>query len=211
MDLTHPMQSVIPSAHGAVLGVLARTEEPLSGRRVADLTRPKFTQTRVNDVLQQLAASGIALRESRPPSNLYRLNREHVAAEGILALAGMWATLLGRMRAELENWSVPPKAAWLFGSAARGEAGQDSDIDILLVRPVDALESEGTAAVWQRQTDALSEHVTAWAGNSCEVLEMDAPDLRAAVERDDRLIRDLREQAVVLAGRDARSTLRRKV
>ena len=40
MDLTDPMQSVIPSAHGAVLSVLARTDEPLSGRRVAELTRP---------------------------------------------------------------------------------------------------------------------------------------------------------------------------
>ena len=29
MDLANSMQSVIPSAHGAVLGVLARTDEPL--------------------------------------------------------------------------------------------------------------------------------------------------------------------------------------
>ena len=74
MDLANPMQSVIPSAHGAVLGVLARTDEPLSGRRVAELTRPRFTQTRVNAVLQNLAHAGIVLRESHPPANLYRLN-----------------------------------------------------------------------------------------------------------------------------------------
>jgi predicted nucleotidyltransferase len=211
MDLTNPMQSVIPSAHGAVLSVLARTDEPLSGRRVAELTRPRFAQTRVNAVLQKLADSGIVFRESRPPANLYRLNQNHVAAEGILALAGMWATLLSRIRAELANWSVPPEAAWLFGSAARREAKADSDIDILVVAPAGALQREETSHVWQLQTDALAENIRAWTGNPCEVLEMDATELDAAVDRDDRLVRDLRDQSVVLAGDDARILLRRKV
>jgi len=211
MDLTDPMQSVIPSAHGAVLSVLARTDEPLSGRRVAELTRPRFAQSRVNAVLQNLADSGIVVRESRPPANLYRLNKDHVAAEGILALAGMWATLLSRIRAELANWSMPPEAAWLFGSAARRDAKADSDIDILIVAPPGVLHGEETFHVWQLQTDALAENIRAWTGNSCEVLEMDATELDAAVERDDRLVRDLRDQTIVLAGDDARILLRRKV
>ena len=211
MDLINPMQSVIPSANGAVLSVLARTDEPLSGHRVAELTRPRFAQTRVNAVLQKLAESGIVLRESRPPANLYRLNKDHVAAEGILALAGMWATLLSRIRAELANWSVPPEAAWLFGSAARREATADSDIDLLVVAPAGAMQSEETFTVWQLQTDALAENIRAWTGNSCEVLEMDATELDAAVDRDDRLVRELREQAIVLADADARILRRRKL
>ena len=211
MDLANPMQSVIPSAHGAVLSVLARTNEPLSGHRVAELTRPRFAQTRVNAVLQKLADTGIVLRESRPPANLYRLNQDHVAAEGILALAGMWATLLSRIRVEFADWSVPAEVAWLFGSAARREANADSDIDILVVAPAGALQSEKTSTVWQLQTDALAENVRAWTGNSCEVLEMDVPELHAAVERDDPLVRDIRDQAIVLAGDDARLLLQRKV
>jgi predicted nucleotidyltransferase len=211
MDLTNPMQSVIPSAQGAVLNVLARTDEPLSGHRVAELTRPRFSQTRVNAILQKLADSGIVLRESRPPSNLYRLNKNHVAAEGILALASMWITLLSRIRAELANWSVPPESAWLFGSAARRDAKADSDIDILVIAPAGALRDEETSTLWQRQTDTLVENVRAWTGNACEVLEMDATELEAAVERGDRLVSDLRDQAIVLAGDDARSLLRRKV
>jgi predicted nucleotidyltransferase len=204
MDLINPMQSVIPSAQGAVLSALARTDEPLSGRRVAELTRPKFAQTRVNAVLQKLADSGIVLRERRPPANLYRLNKQHVATDGILMLADMWASVLSRIRAELADWSVRPEAAWLFGSAARREARAESDIDILVVVPAGAMQNEGTSTVWQLQTDALAENIKAWTGNSCEVLEMDAVELEAAVERDDRLIRDLRDQAVVLAGDDAR-------
>ena len=211
MDLANPVQSVIPSVQGAVLSVLARTDEPLSGRRVAELTRPRFAQTRVNAVLQKLADSGIVLRESRPPANLYRLNKKHVATDGILMLTDMWATVLSRIRAELANWSVPPETAWLFGSAARREARVESDIDIFVVVPAGAMQGEETSAVWQLQTDALAENIKAWTGNSCEVLEMDAAELEAAVERDDRLIRDLRDQAIVLAGDDARIVLRRKV
>ena len=141
MDVANPMQSVIPSAHGAVLAVLARTDLPLSGHRIATLTKPRFSQRRVNDVLRHLADSGIVLCEKRPPSNFYRLNHDHVAAEGILLLAGMSATLAARIRAELENWSIRPQAAWLFGSAARGEGTEQSDIDIFLVLPASDLDS----------------------------------------------------------------------
>ena len=211
MDLRNPIQSVIPSVHGAVLAVLARTNEPLSGRRVAELTAPRFGQTQVNQVLRKLAASGIVLLESRPPSNLYRLNHDHVAAEGIEALARMWTTLVTRIRAELDGWSIPPEAAWLFGSAARGEATAHSDIDILLVVADGELETEGIAEVWERQTEALAEHIKVWSGNVCEMFEMTRSELADAVERDDRLIHDLRGQAISLAGHDPRALLRRRV
>lgn len=211
MDLRNPIQSVIPSVHGAVLAVLARTNEPLSGRRVAELTAPRFGQTQVNQVLRKLAASGIVLLESRPPSNLYRLNHDHVAAEGIEALARMWTTLVTRIRTELDGWSIPPEAAWLFGSAARGEATAHSDIDILLVVADGELETEGIAEVWERQTEALAEHIKVWSGNVCEMLEMTRSELADAVERDDRLIHDLRGQAISLAGHDPRALLRRRV
>jgi predicted nucleotidyltransferase len=210
MDLANPMQSVIPSAHGAVLAVLARTDLPLSGHRIAQLTKPRFSQTRVNDVLRHLTESGVVLRERRPPSNLYRLNRDHVAVDGILQLARMSATLVARIRAELENWSLPPQAAWLFGSAARGEGTEQSDIDIFLVLPASDLDS-AAVDIWERQTEVLTEKIMAWSGNRCDVIEMEAAELSAAVERDDLLVRDLREQAVLLAGRDPRDLLRKEL
>jgi predicted nucleotidyltransferase len=210
MDLANPMQSVIPSAHGAVLAVLARTDLPLSGHRIAQLTKPRFSQTRVNDVLRHLTESGVVLRERRPPSNLYRLNRDHVAVDGILQLARMSATLVARIRAELEKWSLPPQAAWLFGSAARGEGTEQSDIDIFLVLPASDLDS-AAVDIWERQTEVLTEKIMAWSGNRCDVIEMEAAELSAAVERDDLLVRDLREQAVLLAGRDPRDLLRKEL
>lgn len=69
MRLAYPLQSVIPSAHGAVLGVLARTFEPMTGRRIATLTRPRFSQSRVNRLLGELARDGIADVDVRPPAS----------------------------------------------------------------------------------------------------------------------------------------------
>jgi predicted nucleotidyltransferase len=211
MDLANPMQSVIPSGHGAVLSVLARTDVSLSGSRIAELTQPKFSQRRVSDILKQLADSGIVLKESRPPSILYQLNHDHVAADGILALAHMSATLVTRVRAELDAWSVAPQAAWLFGSAARGAGSEHSDIDIFVLLPAAGLDSEAADQVWEDQIETLTEKIRSWSGNFCEIVEMDTSELTAAIERDDRLIRDLREHAVVLAGPDPRALLRKKI
>lgn len=122
----------------------------------------------------------------------------------------MWATLLDRIRADLGAWPLRPEAAWLFGSAARGEAHAESDIDILLVRPPSAAggRTEESRTAWQLKTQTLAENVRAWSGNACEILELDTVELAAAVERNDRLVRDLREQAVVLTGEDQRKLLR---
>jgi predicted nucleotidyltransferase len=122
----------------------------------------------------------------------------------------MWALLLQRMRAEFETWSTPPVAAWLFGSAARGEARVDSDIDVLLVPPAAARHSDEDQATWEQQTDVFVAKVPAWSGNACELLVMDFAELEAAAARDERLIRDLRAEAVVLPGNHPRSVLPRR-
>lgn len=206
MKLAHPMQSVIPSAHGAVLGVLARTSEPMSGRRITTLTRPQFSQSRVNRVLGELARDGIAEVDARPPASYYRLNHDHVAAPGILALASMWQTLLDRIQASLTEWPTPPIAAWLFGSAARADADTDSDLDILLVRPDELPDDEA----WLERLDDLTDQVRRWSGNPCEPLVMTETDLQAAVRRNDRLVDELRRDAIHLAGAEPHALLGRR-
>jgi hypothetical protein len=206
VKLDHPMQSVIPSAHGAVLGVLARTSEAMSGRRVAALTRPPFSQSRVNTVLGELVRDGIAEVELRPPASYYRLNRDHVAAPGILALVSMWPTLLDRIRSSLSEWPTQPIAVWLFGSAARAEADAESDLDILLIRP-DYLQDDDD---WQSRLEALVVQVRSWSGNQCEPLVLTESELQAAVRRDDRLVSELRHDAIHLAGAGPRDLLGRR-
>ncbi len=47
-----------------------------------------------------------------------------------------------------------------------------------------------------------------WSGNACEVLELTGAEVAAAVDRDDRLVRDLRQDAISLMDRDVRTLLR---
>jgi predicted nucleotidyltransferase len=56
----------------------------------------------------------------------------------------------------------------LFGSAARGEAGTESDLDILVVGPRDASADHTT---WREQLDALEADAFAWTGNDTRVIE----------------------------------------
>jgi hypothetical protein len=53
----------------------------------------------------------------------------------------------------------------VFGSFARGEAGVDSDIDMLLLAHRDA-----DTAEWESQVHGLEERVRRWTGNRCRCL-----------------------------------------
>lgn len=205
MDLSSPISSVIPSAYGPVLAALVRAGVPLSGRRVASLVEGQVSRSRVNSVLAELSASGLVLRESHPPSVLYRFNRQHVAAEFVEGLADLRQSLLGLMRAEVASWSQSAVAVWMFGSAARGDGSVESDIDILVVRP-DKVDEEDS--VWSSQLAQLADNVRAWSGNACEVLELSRAEVVESARSGRKLATDLRRDAVPLGGALPSSLLR---
>lgn len=207
VNLSHPFTTVCPGARGGILAALARTEKPLTGRTVASLTQPHASLRTVQVTLEDLVLNGVVLREHVGRAHLYTLNRNHLAAPAVLALANLRHELQARMQTEVSTWVVAPYATWMFGSAARGDAEVDSDIDLLIVRP-DRVDDGDQP--WLQQVATLSEHLHEWTGNSCEVLELSASELNAAIDRGDRLIADLRRDAVHVTGRAPRETLRRK-
>ena len=78
---------------------------------------------------------------------LYLLNRDHVAAEAIVALTRLRTPIIERITDALSHWSPEPVHASLFGSFARGEATATSDIDILVViGPDGAIGPDGSFA-----------------------------------------------------------------
>lgn len=205
MDLTRPMSSVIPSAHGPVLVALARAGAPMSGRQIAGLVEGQVGRSRVNGVLHELVQSGIVTCDAHPPAMLYRLNRAHVAAPFIEGLASLREQLLERLRKQAATWAVPAVAVWLFGSAARGDGTVDSDIDVLVIRPDDVGDED---PAWVDQVDVWQTSVKRWAGNDCSALEMTARQVRQAVANGDPLVEELRRDAVWLAGGSPRDLLR---
>lgn len=208
MDLSSPIRSVIPSVHGAVLAVLARSDVPLSGRRTAELTGGRASQARVNQVLRELTVAGLVLRDEHPPAYLYRLNREHLAAGAVVALADLREQLLSQIRDTVKGWEEPAVAVWLFGSAARGDGGPASDIDVLVLRPDTVDEDEPS---WLRQVDDLAAQVATWTGNHCEVLEYSTEQFAGLVAAGEPLTSDLRTEALRISGDTVERRLRRHV
>lgn len=81
-------------------------------------------------------------------------------------------------------------------------------IDLLIVRP-DRV--DGDEQTWLQQLSEISEHVHDWTGNACEILELSATELHAAARREDRLVAELRRDAVHVTGRTPRASLRQVV
>jgi predicted nucleotidyltransferase len=173
MDFQRPLSVVAPTLDGDVLGVLAAADEAFTGRQIHRVLG-RGSEQGVRRAADRLAAQGIVTRRQAGRANLYSLNRDHLAARPIEELATLRLELVERLRALVEGWEVSPVVAFLFGSAARGEAGPDSDIDLFVVRPPMTDEEDRG---WQTQLSELEEKATVWTGNEARVVEYEAADL----------------------------------
>lgn len=203
MDVARPISSVIPGLPGRVLGVLGRTTAPLTGRGITDALVPAASQAGVAKVLDNLVHHGIVLRTNAGPAAQYTLNREHLAAPHIEALAELRGTFLDRLRAALADLRPPPLSAYLFGSAARGDGSVDSDVDIALILP----EEMPALEAWDAATAELRRRVHAMTGNDVSVFESRPRDLFRG--EDGWLFDVLRHEGLRLAGDSVEDLARR--
>lgn len=200
VDLSAPITDVIPGHRGVVLAVLLRLREPVTGRELAAQAGvPAATARRIID---DLAEAGLV--DLRPAGRALgvTLNRQHLAVPALEQLAAMRALLIERLRASIAAWSLPAAAAWMFGSAARGDGDRHSDIDLVVVSRVE------TSDDWETQTGDLASLIRASAGNDVQILDYSKREFRRLVSEANPLIRSLREDGVELV--DGSSTLLRK-
>lgn len=200
MDVGQPSADVIPGARGAVFATLVQLEIPVT---VRDLARhagvsPQGALSVVND----LARAGMVHVEAAGRSRMVSLNRDHLAAEPLIALMSLRARLVDRLGAELAGWD-DLAGAWLFGSAARGDGDADSDIDLLLV----AQRSIDTDR-WGHQTATLINRIQAWTGNPVQLVEHTRRTFSALVKGENPLVNALREEGIPLVAK-SRQLLRR--
>lgn len=179
MDFQRPLGAVTPTLDGDVLAVLARADVALTGREIQ--RRIGASQDGVRGALDRIMRQGIVRRERAGRAYLYRLNREHLAAPWIEGLASLRLQLIERLRDTLRSWQLQPVAAVLFGSAARGDAGRESDLDILVVRPSDCQPDDPT---WREQLMSLESSGVAWTGNDVRLLEYGEAEVRADRDRE---------------------------
>jgi predicted nucleotidyltransferase len=204
MDLSAPFQSMLPMVDSAVLSVLAGSTKPRTGREVARLA--SRSQDATQRVLDRLVGNGLVLSEEAGRARVYTLNRDHLAAEPIAELASLRQLLFDRLRKQINDWQPMPVNVSVFGSAARGDGGLDSDVDIFLVRPRDLDEDDG---VWRGQVDALAERVFEWTGNHAGIAEVSEGELERLLRDEPGIVTSLRADAIDIAGLPIRSMLRR--
>jgi len=193
----------MPSVDSAVLAVLARTTRAQTGRQVA--LAAGRSPSGVRPVLDRLAEQGLVDSERAGRAYIYTLNREHLAAPAIEALAGLRSGLVDRLRQEIAEWRIAPSHASLFGSTARGDGDAASDVDLFIVRPEG---TEAEDAIWRGQLDRLAEGVRRWTGNHAGIAELSTDQLAALRERRPPVLTDLDADALTLFGPGVGALLR---
>ncbi len=191
-----PLAVLTPTLDAAVLQALAATTSWASGAQVHRAAGTGSADG-VRKVLIRLVGQGIVQAQDQPPATLYRLNRDHVAAEGIVALTRLRQVIIDRIVGEVSAWAPPLLHASLFGSFARGEADSGSDIDLLLI-PTTGDEAAG--ATLGEATTRLAKDVYAWTGNRAHVVTPTVEVVASMVAAGDPLVQSWRAEQVHLAG-----------
>jgi predicted nucleotidyltransferase len=195
VDFVRPIEAVVPGARGRVLAVLAETTAELNLRTIAQLAG--VSQAQASRVLPALVELGVVERREVPPASLFRLVPEHVASRALLALARSTDTVLtdiSRLAGELPH---PPISVIVFGSFARREAGPDSDIDVVVVRPADVDEDN---EAWAAAIERWRSEVRRLTGTSVEVIEVSADEAAARVAGRSHLWVEIRRDGRVVHG-----------
>jgi predicted nucleotidyltransferase len=211
MDLSNSISTVIPSVEGRVLQVLARTDMPLSGTRVASFI-PTATREGVRRALHRLVDSGLVIAESAPPSILYTGNADHLLWPAVAQLmrdADQIVHLLKRRAVSFTETLFPDATERerltlaLFGSVARGDSGPDSDIDVLLIAP-DDIDTDRVDGLIATLIDGLG----AATGNDANVHAVTRSRFDELAAQDDPMIASWTADATVFHGPDFRRRLR---
>ncbi|NTW42405.1 MAG: hypothetical protein HGA44_21440 [Cellulomonadaceae bacterium] len=204
MDLTHPISSVIPSLEGRVLTVLARTSQPLTGRRVAQLV-PDASRSGVQAALNRLVSHGLVVAEPYGHAVFYAANERHLMWEAVHALLQAAEALPRRLRelvrAEVESTLSQDEAAQttvaLYGSVARGTGTPESDVDLLVVTRHAEPDKDVEALVLR-----LIEDIPAATGNTCNVYLATRRDIDELVARGDPMVGSWLDDAEMISGPD---------
>ncbi len=196
MQFSNPMAVVTPTLDGPVLAALAAAGGPFTTGQLKRVLG-EGSEEGIRRVLRRLSAQGVVHADRVGNAFAYRLNRTHLAAGQIIALADLRATFLRQLAELLGSWPVPPVYAAVFGSAGRGIMRADSDIDLLLVQPDDDVDSEG----WDRHLDDLVSTVAAWTGNDLRPMVYSVAELGAA--RDEPVLADVLDSGITVTGQRA--------
>ena len=134
--IRYPLTAILGSAGNVrVLRALAADRSPQSAPQLAGLAG--LSPPGVRLVLDTLAQQQLVKVHGSGRTQLYALNDTHPLASALATLfleeQQRWEQLLGTVRELLAKHGTAVRAAWLYGSVARGEDTARSDLDIALL------------------------------------------------------------------------------
>jgi len=155
MIFSQAFGGLIPGARGATLSVLLRTGTPLTGRQVHRLIDGSFSLRAVQDALKAVEAIGLVTTETVGRATLHHVNNDHFAIAPLRVLRDPMTALEYVVAGNVDE---RVQSVILFGSVARGEASDRSDIDLAVI----------TTSEWDGQAD-LQDAVQRRMGCACDV------------------------------------------
>jgi predicted nucleotidyltransferase len=195
VDYIRPIESIVPGVQGKVLTVLAGTETELTMSMVSRLAGTGVNRT--VSVLNHLVALGLVERRDVGASALVRLARENEAVRSILELSRLRDAVLARIGSEATTIDPAPLSVVVFGSMARGEAGPESDIDIVVVRSSDV---DADDAGWTASLGRWSDKARLIAGNPVNLLIVAQQDVPKLLRRRNSVWREIVRDGITLVG-----------
>lgn len=136
--IRYPLTSILGSPGNVrVLRALISERSPQSAPQLARAAG--LTPQGARLVLDTLARQQLVKVYGSDRTQLHELNASHAFAHALVTLfreeQQRWETLLTSIREMLAEYGTAVRAAWLYGSVARGEDTANSDLDLaLLVR-----------------------------------------------------------------------------
>jgi predicted nucleotidyltransferase len=178
-----------------VLEVLSRSETGLGPTQLARLSG-RGTRQGIQLVLDRLVEHGLVLADPTNRGHVYSLNRDHLLTPAVLSAARARQELFRRMADSVSALDPAPLHVSLFGSFARGDGDESSDIDLLIVLQ----EGQHVTPRWEAQMRNLEDQVLAWTGNRLETLTLELDAFRRAVHDQEPIIDELLNDAHDLSG-----------
>jgi len=116
-----------------ILRLLSRTRSDHTGREIAGIIGCSHNAAR--SALEDLERSGLVIHRQAGRANLYSLDEDNIICTDILSPAFLVEDgLLGAVASIISEWIGRDLSSMvLFGSLARGEEDQGSDIDVVVV------------------------------------------------------------------------------
>ncbi len=188
-----PFGGLIPGARGAVLSVLLRTGAPLTGRQVHGMVSDEYSLWSVQQALKALTRLGLVDTQTIGRAGVHTINDGHAAVPHLRALADPIAML----RAAIEtSVGSDVEAVIVFGSVARGEASEGSDIDLAVI----------AGPEWDGRAD-LQDAVATSVGNGCDVLVFTPSQFQQLARSGEPVVSDIIRDGVALIGSVPRTTV----